>query len=366
MTSPTVADGIDPTLVSPAATDAGDRAARVGPINFTAPANKLGIADYGRLQAAERDITAFRAAELVEIPAAGAYDLKHLQTIHRRLFSDVYPHAGKLRTESISKLYVSGGEQRLSSSFARPQDLRNNAGRVFNHVAADRQFRGTTDREFDEKMGRLYADINTLHPFKEGNGRAQRAFLRQLALESGRDLDFRVIGPDQNNRAASLAHEHNDTTGLRDIINAARTGRGQVKTMIPQPSTASPSAADLRAALAFTACAQKLYEHVEQVNAAATANTPRLAPAITPADRRILVGYAEVLAERHAQEPLSAPARNAQMVAGGLAVIDHPKDANPFQNPALSKIYGSQLNYSRHLDAVAERAGRAPEPELER
>ena len=33
--------------------------------------------------------------------------------------------------------------------------------------------------------GRFLADINALHPFREGNGRAQRAFFSQLAHDAG-------------------------------------------------------------------------------------------------------------------------------------------------------------------------------------
>lgn len=351
-------------MPAPRGGDATDRADSIGPVNVSAPRNKLGITDYDELQRAERDITSYRSAELRESPVVGGFDLKHLQAIHKRLFSDVYQHAGKLRDESISKLHVVAGEQRLSSSFAPPQDIRNNARRVFNHVAADRQFKGTTDREFDQKLGRLYADINSLHPFKDGNGRTQREFLRQLALESGRELDFRHITAEQNDRASSAAHERGDNTGLRDIITAARTGRSLEKVVIPQPTTSDRSPADLRAALEFTAAAQKLYTAVEHTNRAFNARTQRPTPALSATERRVLVSYAEVLAARHAKEPLATPARNAQLVAGGLAVLDHPKDANPFRHPELHKIYNSQVDYNRRLEAERDRS--TPTPELDR
>ena len=65
--------------------------------------NKLGIRDLGILHEAERDYSAVRQAELVNQGGTGDFSFKHLCSIHKHLFGDVYSWAGKTRTVDISK-----------------------------------------------------------------------------------------------------------------------------------------------------------------------------------------------------------------------------------------------------------------------
>ena len=41
-----------------------------------------------------------------------------------------------------------------------------------------------------EKLAEILDNVNYLHPFREGNGRTQREFLRLLALEKGLSLNL--------------------------------------------------------------------------------------------------------------------------------------------------------------------------------
>ena len=65
--------------------------------------NKLDIRDLDTLHEAERDYSAVRQAELVGQGVTGDFSFKHLCSIHRHLFSDVYSWAGKTRTVDIFK-----------------------------------------------------------------------------------------------------------------------------------------------------------------------------------------------------------------------------------------------------------------------
>ena len=60
--------------------------------------NKLDIRDSDTLHEAERDYSAVRQAELVNQGVTGDFSFKHLCSIHKHLFSDVYSWAGKTRT----------------------------------------------------------------------------------------------------------------------------------------------------------------------------------------------------------------------------------------------------------------------------
>ena len=57
-----------------------------------------------------------------------------------------------------------------------------------------------------------------LHPFREGNGRTQRAFLGQLAVEAGHPIHWAAMDPAENNAASKAAHE-GDNDAVRSLLD---------------------------------------------------------------------------------------------------------------------------------------------------
>lgn len=146
--------------------------------------NKLGLKDYPQLKKAETELVSARLFEQEINPIKGIFDKKHLYAIHRYLFQDIYDFAGKTRKEDISKgntkfcvhIYV---EEQLSQLFAKVKDIK--AGE-----SSDRQ----TKIAF---LAYLMAELNIIHPFREGNGRAIREFIRQYALKLGLVINWGAI-----------------------------------------------------------------------------------------------------------------------------------------------------------------------------
>ena len=60
-------------------------------------------------------------------------------------------------------------------------------------------------------------EINVLHPFREGNGRSLREFIRCLALECGCYLDWSVV-PHKQIFQASV----NSVTDSKDLMQVIR------------------------------------------------------------------------------------------------------------------------------------------------
>ena len=58
--------------------------------------------------------------------------------------------------------------------------------------------------KFGRRLAYYLAEINALHPFREGNGRTQREFVRQLALLNSYFLSYAGISKEQM-VAASVA-----------------------------------------------------------------------------------------------------------------------------------------------------------------
>ena len=103
----------------------------------------------------------FYKAELIEKEEIGKTIA--LQKIHAYLFEGLYPHAGKIRTRTLSK----GGFTFANGDFL-PQVLRD----------IDKM----PDNTFDEIVNK-YIEMNIAHPFMEGNGRATRIWLDLLLKE---------------------------------------------------------------------------------------------------------------------------------------------------------------------------------------
>jgi cell filamentation protein len=128
--------------------------------------NKLGLVEPGELDAAERDITQAALVFLRDSPVAPTYDLRHLCAIHHRIFGDIYDWAGQLRTVAIAK----------GSWFCLPQFIESSAADVFRALHREGCLHGLPRDAFTERLTYYLGEVNAIHPFREGNGRAQRAF----------------------------------------------------------------------------------------------------------------------------------------------------------------------------------------------
>ena len=71
------------------------------------------------------------------------------------------------------------------------------------------------------RAGYFLGEINAVHPFRDGNGRAQREFLRQLAKRNGFTLNWSRVTRDQMSAASMASFLKGDNTGLAEAVGAA-------------------------------------------------------------------------------------------------------------------------------------------------
>lgn len=148
--------------------------------------NKFDIKDNDLLEKVEREITGFNQLKLEKNPIKGNFNLKHLQDIHKAIFSDIYDFAGKIRNENISKGFA----------FANAQFIDVAAYDLFNQLKKENCLIGKNLNDFSERASYYMAEINVLHPFREGNGRSTREFIKELANECGFDLQWSKVDKD--------------------------------------------------------------------------------------------------------------------------------------------------------------------------
>lgn len=137
--------------------------------------NKLGIRNQADLLNAEKEFTSVRLIELQENPVKGRFDFVHFMKIHKYIFQDLYDWAGKIRTVDIGK----------GNLFCRVQNLISYGNTVFETYYPKCYENRNNKEKFVEVFTEHYADVNALHPFREGNGRTQREFARELCYECG-------------------------------------------------------------------------------------------------------------------------------------------------------------------------------------
>ena len=143
--------------------------------------NRLGLTEQSALDAAERQLTRIRAFE--GIPA-GHFEFAHLQAIHRHLFQDIYDWAGELRAVEISK----DGRQFIFRQF-----IQSGMVDIHRRLVAQNFLCGLSPADFAAKAAQILGDVNYVHPFREGNGRTQLQYLKQLCRRAGQHLDLRCI-----------------------------------------------------------------------------------------------------------------------------------------------------------------------------
>jgi cell filamentation protein len=170
--------------------------------------NKLGIRSATALEAAEREITHAALILLEESPVPASYDLPHLQEIHERIFGDIYGWAGQIRTVTIAK----------GTMFCLPQHIRSSAIAIFHELHDEHCLRGLGLNSFVERLAHYLGEVNALHPFRDGNGRAQRAFCRQLAREAGFTLDWQHLDPGRNVEA-SIASMRGNSGPMTEMLS---------------------------------------------------------------------------------------------------------------------------------------------------
>jgi cell filamentation protein len=140
--------------------------------------NVPGLRDKAILEAFEIAVTTQRAEE--PLPR-GRLTVRHYQAVHRHLFQDVYAWAGRFRTVRLAK---------DASVFCYPENIAREMGRVFADLRGANFLRALAAERFATGAAHFLAELNAIHPFREGNGRTQLVFLVVVARQAGHPLDL--------------------------------------------------------------------------------------------------------------------------------------------------------------------------------
>lgn len=170
--------------------------------------NKFNIHDNKKLEEIERKIVLAKLYELRQNRQIGNFDVAHFVGIHKFLFEDIYPFAGLFRNENIAK---------GNFSFAEWEYIEDELKKLLDQLKEKKYLQNLDRDTFIKRLSYYMAELNVLHPFREGNGRTIREFIRQLAYKNGYVLNLKNINPKEMLHACIRSVV--DTTQLENIIS---------------------------------------------------------------------------------------------------------------------------------------------------
>lgn len=206
--------------------------------------NLLNLRNDVELAKAERDFSELAASQIsFELPP---YDLPYLQALHRSLFRELYAWAGEIRTLDISK-----GDTR----FCNVSRIEPEAIKIFASMAEQGWYESYLRAPLIEAVAESFGDLNMIHPFREGNGRAQRILYEHVILNALKSTGgrsgltsgwqrtslqsivtirlCRSFSTDASARPLSAKHDHR---AVSEGYEAALASSSQ-----PQPETTKPA-----------------------------------------------------------------------------------------------------------------------------
>ena len=158
--------------------------------------NKLNIKNNDILKKAEEEITLIKQMELLKNPIKGNFSKSHLMNIHKFIFEDIYSFAGKIRREQISK---------ADTMFYPPNLIDRELDKVFAKIKEKNMLKETDEEKVFYNLAYVMAELNIIHPFREGNGRSIREFIRLMAKRMGYDLNWGNVDKEELLEASILS-----------------------------------------------------------------------------------------------------------------------------------------------------------------
>lgn len=160
--------------------------------------NNYDIQDQKTLDKLERNVTSLMLLELQTKPLPSPKELfsvEYFISLHKKVFGHVYPFAGKIRSENMTK---------GNTPFCRPEFIYNYLKMLFDKMLVDIK-KIKCQNDIINFLSYYYSEMNIVHPFREGNGRIMREYLRQIVefinkyLNFDYELDFSNVTEDDKN-----------------------------------------------------------------------------------------------------------------------------------------------------------------------
>lgn len=176
--------------------------------NSSVPENFFGITDSTQLDKVAGDLASQRLFELEHGKPFTTFTREDLLYIHAFLLQDIYPWAGKIRTEEVGA---------MGMMMCRAQFVETELERVFRDIG--RRPPSTTDKE--EAVAALadhWCELTLVHPFRDGNSRTQRFFFDQLLRSAGWAINWNQVSAEEVHAARYVGAATTDSSFLAQVL----------------------------------------------------------------------------------------------------------------------------------------------------
>ena len=169
--------------------------------------NRFGLRDGKKLKELEADLSAIRQNDLLSNPIQGRFTANHLCRIHKYLLGDLYFFAGHFRREDIMK---------RNTRFLNHRDIKIKLTKLLSELATENYIQGLAFDALVDRSAYYFAELNYIHPFREGNGRATREFMRQLYDLNGYEVNWGAAATED--LLSAMERSVFDITALKEIL----------------------------------------------------------------------------------------------------------------------------------------------------
>ena len=92
---------------------------------------------------------------------------------------------------------------------------------LFGELSEERHLRGLNQERFASRLAQILGTLNAVHAFREGNGRAQREFVRELAYKNSYWIDWSKVSREELYQASDASFMRGDNTLFEKLLRRA-------------------------------------------------------------------------------------------------------------------------------------------------
>jgi len=213
--------------------------------------NRLGLRRHSELHPEEYRRTSHRILEIrLGMGPSGSFDADHLKAIHRHIFQDVYEWAGHMRHERPvvdgARVEPIGSMRKGATTFLPGSHIDMGLTEAFKPIRDPDVLKTSTPEQFAAIAGKVLNELNYVHPFREGNGRTQEAFVAELGRHYGHNVDLSVITRSRMVSASIAGTQDPDHPAMAALLtDASSAARTRALKELMQDMGSSPAARPL-------------------------------------------------------------------------------------------------------------------------
>lgn len=132
-----------------------------------------------------------------------------LKQMHKEFFGEIYSWAG------IYRDYTTG----RGFPFCIPERIEKELDKIY-HKLQEKLTDNINKQDFVKTSAWFIGELNTIHPFIDGNGRTQRATLDLIAEKSGFDINLDLLNKSDWYKSAEECHIYAKYDGFENIISS--------------------------------------------------------------------------------------------------------------------------------------------------